>query len=104
MHFTADPRPPGFDWRAVLAFILLPFVLWVGVISTGLAAPVAYRAIALACAGDVPGPDCSADTALDVLAQPAGETECPKVAQLLATHLSLPVGGYHKLRCERREE
>lgn len=63
----------------------------------------AYLALALACAATITGPDCSRETALDVLSQPAGATDCPKVAQLLATHLGLPPGGYYKLVCERRK-
>lgn len=35
---TLDPRPPGFDWRAVFAFVLVPIVFWCAVVSSGLAA------------------------------------------------------------------
>lgn len=100
MTGTADPRPPRLDplW---LAFGLVPllFVL-------GSSAPVkadGFLAVALACPAGLSGADCSPDTALDVAQQPASPTECPKVAQVLATSLSLPAGGFHKLVCTRRK-
>ncbi len=91
--------------RAVAPFVILPLVALGLVLDVGAsrAAPAERLAVALSCPADVAGPDCSRATALDVLAQPASEGECPKVAQLLATHLDLPAGGYHKLACERRK-
>lgn len=63
-----------------------------------------FLAGALACPPGVEGPDCTRETALDVLVQPVAQvTECPVVGTLLATHLSLPVGGTHKTFCERRK-
>lgn len=89
--------------RATLLFTAVPFgVLALG-IATGRADAPRTLAVAFSCPASVPGPDCSRATALDVLSQPAGEVECPKVAQILATHLDLPPGGYHKLACERRK-
>jgi hypothetical protein len=62
-----------------------------------------YMAGALACPPGVEGPDCTSDTALDVLTQPVAlVTECPMVGTLLTTHLSLPAGGTHKTFCQRR--
>ncbi|MHB2208332.1 hypothetical protein [Methylobacterium sp. CM6257] len=62
-----------------------------------------YMAGALACPPGVEGPDCTRDTALDVLVQPVALiTECPLVGTVLATHLSLSPGGTHKTFCERR--
>ncbi len=62
-------------------------------------------AVALACAATVSPQDCTRDTALDVLTQPVAlVTECAQVGQLLATHLSLPAGGFHTVRCERRKD
>lgn len=101
MTRVADPRPPRLDplW---LAFGLVPLAF--ALCSPAPAQAVdGFLAVALACPADLPGSDCSTDTALDVAQQPAGPTECPKVAQILATSLSLPAGGYHKLICTRRK-
>ena len=60
-------------------------------------------AVALVCAASIPGPDCSRDNALDMVVQPVAlMTECQKVGQVLASHLSLQPGEYHKVACERR--
>ena len=101
MTRIADPRPPRLDplW---LAFGLVPLVFLLGMPAPAKAAD-GFLAVALACPAGLSGADCSTDTALDVAQQPAGPTECPKVAQLLAVSLSLPAGGFHKLICTRRK-
>ncbi|GLS44377.1 hypothetical protein [Methylobacterium brachythecii] len=88
--------------RIALPFLIVPFAVMGGGIATGRAAEPRL-AVALACSGSIAGSDCSRETALDIVVAPAGETDCPKVAQVLATHLDLPAGGYHKLICERRK-
>ena len=63
-----------------------------------------FLAVVLVCAATVSGPDCSRDTALDVLLEPVQvETECLKRSQQLATYVSLEAGQYHKLICQRRK-
>lgn len=63
-----------------------------------------FLAVVLVCAATVAGPDCSRDTALDMVVQPvAHETECALAGQVLATHLSLQAGEWHKIACERRK-
>lgn len=91
-----------------LAGILLVIVAgwaWVWVFDRpAQAASSGFLAGALACPAGVEGPDCTRETALDVLTQPVAlVTECPMVGILLATHLSLPAGGTHKTFCERRK-
>ena len=62
-------------------------------------------AVALACAATIAPQDCTREIALDVLTQPVGlVTECAQVGQVLATHLTLPPGGVHAVRCERRKD
>jgi len=88
--------------RIAVPFLIAPLaVLAIGIATSR--ADDARLAVALSCPASMPGPDCSRETALDVVVAPAGAADCPKVAQLLATHLDLPAGGYHKLVCERRK-
>lgn len=62
-----------------------------------------FLSVALSCAPGLEGPDCDRSNALDVLAQPSpSQGQCLKLAELLAVHLSLQPGGWHKAICERR--
>ena len=94
------------DFRRVagVALILAAGWAWVWMFDRPAhAASSGFLAGTLACPPGVEGPNCTRETALDVLVQPVAQvTECPLVGTLLATHLSLPAGGTHKTFCERR--
>lgn len=85
--------------RLALPFLVAPIAALAVGIATGRADPAELLAVVLVCPSSVQAADCS----LDVVARPAGATDCPKVVQVLTTHLDLPAGGYHKLICERRK-
>ena len=64
----------------------------------------AFLAVVLVCSELIAGSDCSRDNALDMAVQPvAMVTDCQAVGQVLATHLSLAPGEFHKVACERRK-
>lgn len=64
----------------------------------------AFLAVVLVCSGSIAGSDCSRDNALDLAVQPVSMvTECAQVGPVLATHLSLGPGEFHKVACERRK-
>lgn len=64
----------------------------------------ALLAVVLVCAATVAAPDCSRDNALDILVQPVAlPTACQHVGEVMATHLTLAPGQYHKVACERRK-
>ncbi|MFB0490202.1 hypothetical protein ABIE45_002788 [Methylobacterium sp. OAE515] len=89
--------------RIAPLYLATSLLLWMLAVATGHAETRGFLAGALACPAGVEGPDCTRETALDVLTQPVAlVTECPMIGTLLATHLSLPAGGTHKTFCERR--
>ncbi|KAA2237521.1 hypothetical protein [Salinarimonas soli] len=62
--------------------------------------------VALICASTLPGPDCSRETALDVIVMPANSImECAMGGQARIASLGLATGPdvYVKIRCDRRE-
>ncbi|QGY04215.1 hypothetical protein MMSR116_21655 [Methylobacterium mesophilicum SR1.6/6] len=92
--------------RQIAGILLILMVGWAWICvldQPALAETPGYMAGALACPPRVEGPDCTRETALDVIVQPVALiTECPMVGTVLATHLSLPPGSTHKTFCERR--
>lgn len=63
-------------------------------------------AVALVCAATIAAPDCTRDTALDVIVSPANSAvDCLMHAQASAASAGLPggEGRYLKISCERRD-
>ncbi|KAB7782154.1 hypothetical protein [Methylorubrum populi] len=85
--------------RAALAFTLVPFAVLLAAPRPSIAAN-GFLAVALACPAGVEMPDFSSANASDVLVQPAGQFDCLKVGEVLATQLGLAPGERHKIVCE----
>ena len=88
--------------RAAIAFTLVPFAVLLAAPHPTIAAD-GFLAVALSCPAGIEAPACSRENATDMLVQPAGQFDCPKVGMLLATHLGLAPGERHKIVCERRK-
>ncbi|WHQ72535.1 hypothetical protein [Methylorubrum extorquens] len=101
MTRTADPRPPRFDcvW---LLFGVVPLAVLLAALRPSIADD-GFLAIALARPVGIEAPACSRENATDMLVQPAGQVDCPRGGQVLATHLGLAPGERHKVVCERRK-
>lgn len=101
MTGIADPRPPRLDplW---LLFGVVPLAVLLATPRPAVAAD-GFLAVALACPAGVEAPACSRENATDMLVQPAGQFDCLKVGEVLATYLGLAPGERHKIVCERRK-
>ena len=88
--------------KMLLAFILVPFAVLLAAPRPSIAADC-FLAVALTCPAGIEAPDCSRENATDMLVQPAGQFDCLKVGEVLATHLGLAPGERHKIVCERRK-
>lgn len=107
MSNTADPQPPLIElWRVALLVAAIGAIVWWThcLVTPARADGPGFLAVALVCPVGTAGSDCSRDNALDMAVQPvAMVTDCQAVGQVLATHLSLAPGEFHKVACERRK-